>query len=241
VRDKTLETLHNERILAKAEIFWGWATTAGQARVHRRVQLLNRLGNLGEGMKVLELGCGTGMFTQHLAKSSAKLTAVDLSHEFLRKASNRIAESPSLCACDAEKLCFRDNTFDCVVGISILHHLEIPSVGPEIKRVLKNGGTIVFTEPNMLNPQILVQKNIPFIKRLAGDSPDERAFTRWQMKTLLQTFGFVEVKVLPFDFVHPFIPAVAIRSIAKLGDVLERVPLVREIAGSLLISARLRK
>ena len=242
MRDKTRETLHNERILPKAEIFWGWATPAGQERVRRRVQLLKQLGNFHEGMRVLELGCGTGMFTQHLAKTSVDLTAVDLSEHFLAKALVRVADKrTTFCACDAEKLCFPSDAFDAVVGISILHHLDMGSVTPEIRRVLKNRGRIVFTEPNMLNPQIFVQKNVPFFKRLMGDSPDERAFTRWPLQRFLEKYGFVNVNVLPFDFMHPFSPSFAIGLISRLGTALERVPVVREIAGSLLISAELQK
>ena len=32
----------------------------------------------------------------------------------------------------------------------------------------------------MLNPIIAVQKNIPFIKKLMGDTPDETAFIKWK-------------------------------------------------------------
>ena len=53
-----------------------------------------------------------------------------------------------------------------------MHHLNVKKALVEFYRVLKPGGTIYFTEPNMLNPIIAVQKNIPFIKKLMGDTPD---------------------------------------------------------------------
>ena len=61
---------------------------------------------------------------------------------------------------------------------------EIEEALRDIYRVLKPGGTIYFTEPNMLNPQIAMQKNIPWIKRKLGDSPDETAFFRWPLRRL---------------------------------------------------------
>ena len=63
---------------------------------------------------------------------------------------------------------------DSVVGSSVLHHLEVDAALKEIWRVLKPGGLVFFTEPNMMNPQIAVQENVPAIKERLGDSsPDE--------------------------------------------------------------------
>jgi hypothetical protein len=47
--------------------------------------------------------------------------------------------------------------------------------------------------------------------------------------------GFRDVVVRPFDFVHPATPAAWVDRVARLGERLERVPALREIAGSLLI------
>ena len=83
---------------------------------------------------------------------------------------------------NAYALSYSERVFDSVVGSSVLHHLEIKEALRDIYRVLKPGGTIYFTEPNMLNPQIAIQKNIPWIKRKLGDSPDETAFFRWSLR-----------------------------------------------------------
>ena len=63
--------------------------------------------------------------------------------------------------------------------------------------MLRPGGGIRFTEPNMANPQIAVQKNVSVIKRWAGDSPDETAFFRWSLTLRLLSSGFVDVEVEP--------------------------------------------
>jgi len=36
---------------------------------------------------------------------------------------------------------------------------------------------MMFTEPNMMNPQVALIKNVPSLKSRAGDSPDETAFS----------------------------------------------------------------
>jgi hypothetical protein len=81
-------------------------------------------------------------------------------------------------------------------------------------------------------------KNVPLLKRKFGDSPDETAFFRWAIKKKLHYFGFMDVSVKPFDFMHPKIPSVFLNSAEKLTVIMERIPLLKEIAGSLLIQGR---
>jgi ubiquinone/menaquinone biosynthesis C-methylase UbiE len=47
----------------------------------------------------------------------------------------------------AEKLDYPDAHFDVVVGIDILHHVDIPRAIKEVRRVLKPGGVAIFKEP----------------------------------------------------------------------------------------------
>jgi hypothetical protein len=90
----------------------------------------------------------------------------------------------------------------------------------------------------MLNPQIVVQKNVPWVKERLGDSPDETAFVRWLFARQLRRAGYTEILVRPFDWLHPATPPPAIGSVRALGRILERLPLVQEFAGSLYIRAR---
>jgi hypothetical protein len=97
---------------------------------------------------------------------------------------------------------------------------------------------MMFTEPNMMNPQVALTKNVPSLKRQAGDSPDETAFFRWQITQKIREHNFVDVSVKPFDFVHPQTPALLLNLTERLTIILEKIPLVKEIAGSLIIQCR---
>lgn len=238
--DKASEIAHSQKIAADAESIWGWSSPAGQRRVKRRSELLAQLSGFSTARQVLELGCGTGLFTENFADSGAPfLAAADISPELLHLARRRLSRLPcvKLLLADCESLPFRDESFDAVVGSSILHHLQIGRVMPEIRRVLRPGGKLAFAEPNMLNPQIMIQKNVPFVKRWLGDSRDERAFFRWSLKRLLQRQGFKDVWITPYDFLHPLTPKALVSWVERLGRTLERVPVFREIAGSLVIAA----
>ena len=102
---------------------------------------------------------------------------------------------------------------------------------------IKPKGKLIFAEPNMLNPQLLVQKNIPFIKKMLGDTPDETAFVRFSLKKKLKKYGFKNIQIKPFDFLHPFIPESLIKPVLAVQNIVEKIPVIKEISGSLIIYA----
>lgn len=238
MQERVAQEIRHGRFLAKhgAGEIWNWESHAGKLRWSRRVKMIG--GHLKPGMTILELGCGAGYFTKELARSGAEIVAIDVSADLLEIAkANCPASNVRYEIQDACALTYSDTAFDSVVGSSILHHLEIEPALREIRRVLKTGGTIYFTEPNMLNPQIAIQKNVPWIKRWLGDAPDETAFFRRPLRRLLEGTGYRDVRVEPFDFLHPKTPAPLINGVAILGGFLENLPVVSEFAGSLYIRA----
>ena len=215
---------------------WNWESPAGRLRWARRVGMLSS--HIRPGMQILELGCGTGYLTKKLAGTGASVTAIDISPELLKVARAECADANvNFMVENACAMTFPDETFDSVIGSSVLHHLDVPRVLAEIRRVLRPGGTLYFTEPNLLNPQIALQKKIPALKRRMGDSPDETAFFRWQLRNKLRAVGFRNIRIECFDFLHPQTPPQLIPFCEKLGRWLEKTPLISEIAGSLSIRA----
>ena len=230
------EIRHGKRIVDSAEFYWGWGSPAGRERLKRRVAYLIEHAKLEPGVVALELGCGKGLYTRELEKSGATIAPIDISWDLLHAAKTSGSKSGYHVG-DAHRMPFRDETFDAVVGVSVLHHLEVDPVLGECRRVLKPGGRFVFSEPNMLNPQIFVQKNIPFVKRLLGDSPDETAFLKSGIEKKLIATGYRVVGITSFDFLHPWVPRPLIGMVDGIGRRIEKVPFLREIAGSLLIVA----
>lgn len=115
--------------------------------------------------------------------------------------------------------------------------MQRQDVDAAILRVLRPGGRMVFAEPNMMNPQIFVQKSVRIIKRWLGDTPHETAFVRWSIARRLRRAGYTRVNVFPFDFLHPLTPRPLIEGVSRVGAWFERIPILREIAGSCLIVA----
>ena len=238
MQERIAKEIQHGRFLAEhgAGEIWNWESPAGKLRWARRVKMLSR--HLRPGMSVLELGCGTGYFTRELARSGADVVAIDVSPELLEIAkANCSAPNVRYEIQNAYELSYPDAVFDSVVGSSVLHHLEIQEAIREIYRVLKPSGTIYFTEPNMLNPQIAIQKNVPWVKRKLGDSPDETAFFRWPLRRLLEQTGYRDVRIDPFDFLHPKTPVPLVDRLDAVGRFFESVPVISEFAGSLYIRA----
>ncbi len=234
------EIEHHRKIAAVAEVVWNWDSPAGRVRADRRAALFVERAGLAPGVRALEFGCGTGVFLEKVARSGAAIRGIDLSTDLLERARARVGALPNV-ALDhgnCEELPYGDGAFDAVYGSSILHHLDLDGALREAFRVLKPGGRVVFAEPNAVNPQVIVMFNVDAVKERYAVSPDERAFTRFRARRALAGAGFADVRVAPFDFVHPAVPSALLGFAAGLGRVLEKTPLVREIAGSLLMTAR---
>ncbi len=229
------ELEHGKKIMDRAEDIWGWGTVAGKIRARRRADFFIDLGKFTSNDRVLEIGCGTGLFTGMVYEATkANIIATDLVPELIEIAKLKHPKINFQIE-DAMNLSFENESFDGVYGSSIIHHLDFDQSLKEMNRVLKSGGRFIFAEPNMLNPQILVQKNVPFIKEKLGDSPDETAIVRWSFKSLMKKHGFKNIKITPYDFLHPYTPENLIPFVSNLGSIIESIPILNEIAGSVII------
>ena len=235
IKENELE--HSKKLLVNPDNIWGREGLIGEIRLERRAKMIKDFCLIWPGKRVLEIGCGAGALTEKLATTGAEITATDILPEFLTLTEDKTPNIKTQIT-DGETLRGLPNDyFDAVVGLSILHHLDLDKALPNIYRVLKKGGSIAFSEPNMLNPQIALQKNVPIFKKAAGDSPDETALISFLMRRKLKKYGFSGVSIMPFDFLHPSIPDKYARLAEKVGYAIESFPFVNQIAGTLFIGA----
>ncbi len=139
--------------------------------------VLQRMGDLA-GMRILDLGCGTGDYTVVLARRGAWVTAVDLAPVALevtrrRAARNGVGERIEVARLPAEALALADGAFDWVVGFGVLHHAQPSALGAEARRVLRPGGRALFREPLGLNPLLeFARRYLPY--RHKSRAPGDR-------------------------------------------------------------------
>lgn len=152
-RQKTVEDLSQYHLDKKrvAESFSRAARSYDSvARLQRQVgqRLLDSLPEKLLGNRVIDLGCGTGYFTERLAKkyASIELVGLDLAQGMLAFAGNeRHTNAHWLCA-DAEELPLADQSVDLIFSNLAIQWCErLPKLATEINRVLKPGGYFAFT------------------------------------------------------------------------------------------------
>jgi SAM-dependent methyltransferase len=128
----------------------GWATFAPteMATGSAAPRLVKHAG-IRAGMKVLDVGCGTGVVGLTAARLGAVVSGLDLTPELIERARENAAIMGLTCKWaegDAEALPFGDAEFDVVV--SQFGHMFAPRpdvATSEMLRVLKPGGTIAFS------------------------------------------------------------------------------------------------
>jgi ubiquinone/menaquinone biosynthesis C-methylase UbiE len=106
-----------------------------------------------DSLDTLEIGAGTGILTSALLENEKiqSLVASDVSCKFMFAAAHQYALHPRFRGAvvnDANEAVFADNSFDLVLGRSILHHLiDYPTVLRRVHSHLRLNGAAVFFEP----------------------------------------------------------------------------------------------
>lgn len=97
---------------------------------------------------VLDLGCGRGMYSIELHKMGFKVTAADFNEENFKFHGQIKFKQCNL----LEKLPFSDSSFDYLIFLETIEHLERPfDIIEELSRVLKPNGMLIVSTPNILN------------------------------------------------------------------------------------------
>ena len=106
------------------------------------------------GEKILDAGCGTGIFTLDYLNAGAEITGLDISRPMLMYAVKNITSSHfSKVQADMLFLPFKDNSFDKAISITALEFIEdARSAIDELFRVTRPGGCVVVATLNSLSP-----------------------------------------------------------------------------------------
>ncbi len=105
-----------------------------------------------EDQKLLDFGCGPGEFSLLYSKIGYEVFGFDLSENNISIAEERaqkyhFSDRTHFSIGIAEELDYPSEYFDVIVGIDILHHVDVRKAIAECSRVLKKGGIAIFHEP----------------------------------------------------------------------------------------------
>jgi len=97
-------------------------------------------------LTVLDLGSGTGFFTDLLASSYDQVIGLDISTDMLRFAKETRNENISWLEADAHKIPLKDNSIDFIYSNLVIQWFNpLDEAITEMLRVLKPGGLLIFT------------------------------------------------------------------------------------------------
>lgn len=155
---------------------------------------LERTGSWRDGLRVLDVGCGLGLYTEQFHLRGMKATGVDLDHDLIARGQQRAAERQFDINYDigsSDDLPFAAGSFDVVFANNLLEH--VPDWRKSIEewiRVLAPGGLLWLTTNNVMHPRQPEFRFVPlyswwpgFMKRLwvrlARRYPVLANYTQW--------------------------------------------------------------
>ncbi len=148
-----------------------------------------------QGRKLLEVGCGTGHWSQFFSDYGFEVTGVDVSERMIKIAQSKNIASASFRIADAHSLSFKDNSFDVTAAITTLEFAgNAELVLQEMVRCTrKPSGQLLVGVLNVLarlnrnrqeNPESLYAK--------------ARLFSPYQLKKLLSKYGKTQLFTVGF-------------------------------------------
>lgn len=172
---------------------WGFTKHGGGLKATKE---LIKLCKIKENEYVLDIGCGVGAAACYIVKNhGCRVVDIDISEEMIWEANNRaekegLKDKVEFKVADVQNLPFEDNSFDVVIGESILAFLEDKQRGiRECKRVVKQGGYIGFNEGTWIkNPPTELVK---YILKVTGG----RFETSDGWKRLIESSGLRDIIV----------------------------------------------
>jgi SAM-dependent methyltransferase len=213
-------------------LVWG----AGQ---ERRLGMVRRWVDLA-GRRILDDGCGVGIYTAAFQRETSHVFGIELEAERARAARGR---ARGVARAVGEHLPFADGTFDVVFSHEVLEHVgDDRRYTAEMVRVTRGGGRIVVFVPNRLYPfethgvywrGVYHFGNVPLVNYLPGPlrdrlAPHVRAYTA---RSLRRLFAGLPVRVLHHTRVFPGYDKLSGRSerlarfLRRVTYFLERTPL----------------
>jgi dolichol-phosphate mannosyltransferase len=215
------------------EAYWKGRDPILEDRMLWRAQTFRHVMHLLPGQSILEIGCGEGAFTRQLARvtrSECPLTVATFEAN---------ARRPADLPCVVEFLCCRllpgmleGRRFDFIVAHDMLDKRNAPLFLSQILSLLAPGGRILFYESNPWN---VIRRLRRGIGHLFGRPDPRLLLNRPDMYELLSELGFVRVFAVFNDFVFPPLTPRGVWLLRNLSIILENMPVLRTLAGSILL------
>jgi dolichol-phosphate mannosyltransferase len=223
------------------EAYWRRYPVTSPIKLRWRAATVRHCLHVLPGESLLELGAGSGLWTEPLTevlRGENPITAAVFDTRLAEQASARGLEHTNIALITDFRSDLEPESFDYVVGTAILCHDRYAENLEEIHRLLKPGGRFLFFEANYWNPQVLIKSLVPAVGRRAGNAGCQIGMRKYRLMQAASRRGFTDVDIVPYDIVHPRTPRRLISTLRETAFILEHVPGIRELCGTLYIWAK---
>jgi len=195
----------------RAEVALGNPSFVWRFGQDRRLDLIRQYAPL-EGARILDIGCGLGVYVRKFLEFSDQVFGIDIDAKRLREGAKT---TPGLMLSVGEHLPFRDEAFDVVVLNEVIEHVrDDRATIAEAFRAIRPGGHIVIYAPNRLYPfethgiylgKRFVFGNMPLVNWLPNPLrnrlvPHARAYTKGGIR---RTYRNLPARVNVESYVYP--------------------------------------
>jgi len=164
----------------------------------REIELILKLAGKVSPGRILDFGCGSGWVSRVLDSNGYRVTGIDTSSSLIKSASGSASDKSQFTIGDCTNLPFGDGSFDMVVGMAILHHLNPERGLAECHRVLSPGGSLLLMEPNKYNPLAAMARKVMPVDT---QTPDEEPFAPGKLKRSLNQRQW---SLVQFGYLFPY-------------------------------------
>ncbi len=155
--------------------------------------MLQQLGP-ARGRSLLEVGCGTGNYTDAFAAAGFRVIGMDLSPHMLREAAGKLRGR--VARADAQRLPLAARSVDCVVSINVFHHLREPVEAlREFHRVARDQTLHHLTAQEQFRSHWALH----YFPLQSYEQPGEHP-PRAALLDMVRTAGFLDVDAIRFDY-----------------------------------------
>lgn len=137
-------TIFNDKVANKYDAYFD--TKKGRYVWQVETDLMKQLIDIESGMRVLEIGSGTGIYSIPFARQGCIVTGIDISDEMLEIARQKVIDQQlnlDFIHMDANALHFSEHTFDRIYSMGVLDFVDdLEHAFEQAYRVLKPGGKI---------------------------------------------------------------------------------------------------
>ncbi len=142
--------------------------------------------------KLLDLGCGTGHWSEYFSGKGFFVTGIDVSERMINIARQKNIPNSDFQIADGQNLPFEDNSFDVAAAITVLEFAANPAkiISEMVRCVKKNGGIVIVGVLNILNSY-----NKKRINRGSGVYSNANMLAPKQVDDLLRQYGTPNVLV----------------------------------------------